>query len=170
MALVVVAIAIVVPSLAYLSARVLNSSQTRTTGPTVAGSAVVTLLLTYGTVIVSVGRNKRVKSAATGLFKRGSTVGAAPSGALQLVFVMVTLALLAAAWLLLLGGMAAIATTEYTLPAAFVVLGFVVVLSVFVDQPWLSLHPFYRERLAGAFAHAPCRPERCSCRGRLRLH
>src|SRR5206468_8483234 len=81
----------------------------------------------------------------------GGTPGQAPSGLLQLILAVVTLVVLAATWLLLFGAAAAISDDGSALIIAGILLAVLVILGGMLDQTKLSLHPFYRKRLATAF-------------------
>ena len=139
------------PSAVFAAAWVLHDNA----GAASVGAPLGAFLLAYGTTIVAIGRQKKVRTRVRGLFKRGAPVASVPSGALQLLLVMVALLVLAAGWLLLAGGIAAVEpglsdAERWALAIPFVAgLGF---LGGVLDQTVLSLHPFYRRRLAGAFA------------------
>lgn len=131
------------------------------TAPYLQFGPVIAVVVTYGVTIASFVRQKKVFDSVGGLFSTGkkkegaSVVGAVPGGALQLIMVVLVLTLLAAGWLLLAAGVAAQATgasREATLRTAGVVLLVLLLLGGLLDQTALSLHPFYRRRLAGAFA------------------
>ena len=148
-AIAVVVIAIGVPSLVFVAAWLLH---TRATGASI-GGPVGTVLLTYVATLASILRRKEVTSAAGRIFgKKGSVVGAVPNGALQLALVIITLVVLALSWLMLFGGMATVADQHQAWVTAVLILGVLVVSGLFLDQTSLSLHPYYRRRLAKAFA------------------
>jgi hypothetical protein len=111
------------------------------------------VLLAYGASIASVAwrHRKLVTDKATGVKMPTS----APRGAVQLILVVVTLVVLGLGWLLLFGASATVGlrplsgeTVIIWLAIAVVVLG----LGGLSDETTLSLHPFYRGRLASAFA------------------
>jgi hypothetical protein len=80
---------------------------------------------------------------------------AAPRGVVQIILVIATLIVLATGWLLLFGGSALTVLVENdssTVWTALAVLVLLVVLGGLVDETTMSLHPFYRRRLASAFA------------------
>jgi hypothetical protein len=114
------------------------------------GSPVGAVLLTYLSTLASILWRNRSK-----LGTSGTTTGitaALPSSLLQRVLVIVTTAVLALAWLLLFVVTVGADGDAATLWAA---LGFAVVLLIvggIFDETSLSLHPFYRERLACTFA------------------
>lgn len=152
--LLVAAVAVGLPWLVYGAGRLLaESSQTAVgIGGPVAGIA-VTYAVTLGTFL----RRKKVVEGVRGLLarKEGTTVAAVPGGALQLLLVALSLLLLAAAWLFLAGGVAAAATGSdpgTVRLTAVLLLVALLVLGGLLDQTELSLHPFYRRRLAEAFA------------------
>jgi hypothetical protein len=144
-----------VPQLVHLAGLLLHQTSTSTVavGGPVAG-VVLTYIATLGTFL----RRKKVRDKVGGLFKRksGSTVGAVPGGALQLLLVVASLVVLAAGWLLLVGGVAWEGRLDgartATLGSAAGVAAVLLVLGGVLDQTALSLHSFYRRRLAGAFA------------------
>jgi hypothetical protein len=148
-----------VPSVTFGASWLLSRANSGVVSITAAAS-LGTVLLSYLVTIKTIAGSKVVKTDASAILKRGgTTVGAVPAGALQTALVVFTLTALAAAWLLLFGGMAAVATQPYVGLVALV--GFVVfALSTFVvDQTSLSLHPFYRKQLARTFAvRRVCRP------------
>jgi hypothetical protein len=147
--LLVAALAIGLPATLYGAAWVLHKAGATKVA---VGGPIVSVLLAYGTTLIAVGRQKKVRSRVSGLFKkRGSPVASVPSGALQLLLVMLALLVLAAGWLLLFGGVAGVATqvSWWEVAGLAVALAF---LGGVLDQTMLSLHPFYRRRLADAFA------------------
>jgi nitrate reductase gamma subunit len=98
--------------------------------------------------------------------KRGKTSwrDKLPPGVVPLVLVIITLALLAAAWLIVFGAVGAGVFGYVTqdidgplrqvawLPVWLAVLGVLAIMLLTADVTSLSLHPFYRARLALAFA------------------
>jgi hypothetical protein len=128
------------------------------------GGSVGTVLLTYLASIASIGWRKRktIQKAAGAVAGKGSgpsQKAAVPTGLLQLLLVIVSVAVLCASWLMLLGVAAVGAATDLAagsfsasiLWAIGAVLVVVLVGGLF-DETSLSLHPFYRRRLASAFA------------------
>ncbi|GAA5127477.1 patatin-like phospholipase family protein [Haloechinothrix salitolerans] len=153
--LVVAALTLVVPSLIGVVASVLS----RTGMAVEVGGPVGTVVLTYVATLVAVLWKHRTTIRNSRDAARAVT-GAVPSGLLQRVFVVLTTALLGLAWLLLFAGSA---TTSGEAAALWTALGVGVALLVvgFVfDETSLSLHPFYRERLARTFAVRTVRRER----------
>lgn len=125
--------------------------------PTATAGAGGTVLLTYVAALVGTLWRRR-ETLRGGLSKVLDTVRgrpglarAVPNGLVQYVVVWFVLLLLAAAFLYTLG--VATATgwdwpgwAQIGLPAALLFIG------VSLDQTWMGLHPFYRRRLAAAFA------------------
>jgi hypothetical protein len=147
--LLVAALSVGVPSVVYGAAWLLRGPH----GSYTVGSSIGSVLLAYLTTLGAFGRRAKVGSRVKGLFGGSKpTAGAVPAGALRLVLVSATLILLAAAWVLLFGGVAAVADGLSTVVAAAVIAGGLLIFGGILDQTALSLHPFYRRRLAGAFA------------------
>ena len=133
------------------------------------GAPVVGVVLTYVVTLATFLRRKKVfdsfgldgttkkstKKAKKAEGKGTSIVAAVPGGALQLIMVVLTLLLLGAAWLVLAASVAWVATgpdRSAVVTTALGVLAVLLLLGVGLDQTTLSLHPFYRRRLAEAFA------------------
>ena len=111
------------------------------------------MLLTYIASLASVAwkHRKLVTDKESGVAMRKS----GPRGAVQLILVVVTLIVLAVGWLLVLGGTATVGLRPLsgeTVIVLVVVAALVLFLGGFTDETTLSLHPFYRGRLASAFA------------------
>jgi hypothetical protein len=155
-AVVALAMIVVIPTIAWSAAWLFNQFGGMKT--VAIGGPIISILLTYGTTLFTIVYRKRVtiSKAVSGLNgKSGSSktaVAAVPSSALQLALVGVTLGVLGAAWLLLFGGLVLAGGTAAAWWTALGVGLVVVLLGGFVDETTLSLHPFYRQRLAGAFA------------------
>jgi len=124
------------------------------------GGSVGTVLLTYLAGLASIGWRKRkaFRKVAGGGRGAGSRV-ALPTGLLQLLLVIASLGVLCLSWLLLLGVATVGTATDLAAgdPApwgrvAIVAAVVVLLLGGLFDQSSLSLHPFYRRRLASAFA------------------
>lgn len=151
--LLVVMVAIGVPSLVFAAQSVLSTTAFGTQGR-FAGS-VGTVLLTYLAALASmVWRRRTAVGKLRGMLgKRGSGQAAqVPTGAVQLLLVLLTLATLASAWLLVLGGMATVSADPLAQRVAIGSLIALALLGMVLDETALSLHPFYRRRLANAFA------------------
>lgn len=126
------------------------------------GGTVGSLLgLQYLAAIVAMLWQRRTPAAKIG---KTSWHGKLPPGVVPLLLVISTLALLAATWLIVFGAVAAGVFGYLTqgisgslrpvawLPVWLVVLGSLAVILLAADVTSLSLHPFYRARLALAFA------------------
>lgn len=122
------------------------------------------VLLTYLASIASIGWRKRatIGQVAGDVSGKGSgTTGkaAVPNGLLQLLLVIASVGVLGASWLILFA-VAALGTASELFAHSFwssIIYGLGAVLVVVVigglfDETSLSLHPFYRRRLASAFA------------------
>jgi hypothetical protein len=109
-----------------------------------AGTVVLAYLAALGSIL---WRNREKLEAAAKSTKDG-IVAAIPNSLLQLLLVMLTTTVLALAWLLLLVAMVGTGKAD---AVVWTSVGLGVVLGLF-DQTSLSLHPFYRERVAGTFA------------------
>lgn len=147
--LVVAAVAVVVPAVVWLSSELLH----RTGGTAHVASPIAGVLLAYGASVASIAWRKRklVTDKSTGL----KVPKSAPRGIVQLILVVATLVVLSAGWLLLVGGMATVGLRPLSRGTVVALLGLaavVVFLGGFTDETTLSLHPFYRSRLASAFA------------------
>jgi hypothetical protein len=146
LAVIVAVVTIVLPVLVWLAYLL------PTTNPGVRiGSPVGAILLTYLSALASIlWRNRTRLGSATK--DSGGVTAAVPSGLLQRILVIVTTALLALAWLLLfvvMIGAGGAAEALYTALGVGVVL---VIVGGLFDETSLSMHPFYRERLAHTFA------------------
>ncbi|HEV7212675.1 MAG TPA: hypothetical protein VGN47_13290 [Blastococcus sp.] len=147
--LMVAGVTLVVPTVVWLSGWLLH----QTGGSVHVAGPVAGVLLAYGASIASVAwrHRKLVTDKSSGL----TVAKAAPRGAVQLILVVVTLVVLSAGWLLLVGSMATVGLRPLT-AATRVTLGVLAAVVVFLgglsDETTLSLHPFYRARLASAFA------------------
>jgi hypothetical protein len=147
--LVTAVLTLALPTVIWFSAWLLQHS-----GSTLqVASPVLSVLLTYGASVASVGwKNRKLVTDK----KSGVAVpSTGPRGVIQLLLVMVTLIVLTLSWLIVLGGMATVGlsplSTQTTIVLAVVAV-VVLFLGGFSDETTLSLHPFYRGRLASAFA------------------
>lgn len=148
-ALVAAGLVLVVPAVVWLSSWLLHS----TGGTAHIAGPVGGVLLAYGTSLASVAwRNRKlVTDKSTGL----SITKSAPRGIVQLALVVATLIVLSAGWLLLAGGTATVGLrplSRQSVVLLLVLAAVVVFLGGFSDETTLSLHPFYRSRVASAFA------------------
>jgi hypothetical protein len=126
------------------------------------GGSVGAVLLTYVAGIASIGWRKRktiqrVAGAAVG--RKGGARAAVPTGLLQLLLVILSVGVLWVSWLLFLGIAAVGTATDLAegnpspwIRVAIGALLMAVLLGGLFDESSLSLHPFYRRRLASAFA------------------
>ncbi|MDQ2958796.1 MAG: patatin-like phospholipase family protein [Actinomycetota bacterium] len=158
----VAVLAIVAPSLAWVAAWLFD--QAGGIAPVAIGGPVGTVLFTYLTSLaVLVWRKKKwIGAQVSGLFgrtKSGGVAAAVPSGPLQLVLVFAALLVLAASWLLLFAGLILTDGDRSALYTGAGVTVLVFVLGGIVDETTLSMHPFYRARLASAFAVRTIRRE-----------
>lgn len=115
------------------------------------GSSIGAVLITYGASLAALLWRHRKNLADDS----PQIPQAVPRGVGQMLLVILALSALAGCWLLLFGGAATTVlgaddATDWA--AAAVVLLVVVFLGGFVDETTLSLHPFYRRRLARTFA------------------
>lgn len=141
----VAAVVVVVPVLAWL-AWLLPTTET---GVRV-GSPVFAVLLTYASTLASILWRKRSTLGKSGV--DGGLTAAVPTSLLQRILVILATTVLALAWLLLF---VVLAGDGGTAPAMWTAAGgavLVLIVGGLLDETSLSLHPFYRERLAGTFA------------------
>jgi Patatin-like phospholipase len=116
---------------------------------------ILTVLLSYLAAIKSVFWKDRKKLAlfASSVGSQSKGLAAkAPQSMLQLLLTAVVLVLLSAVWLIMFG---VAASTQSDSTALWIALGISLgwlFVGGLVDEPALSLHPFYRARLASAFA------------------
>jgi hypothetical protein len=151
LAAVVATFVLVVPAISFATCWLYG--RTGASNTLIVGGPLVTVLLSYlatvaaafwkkpGSVRKLLARGKAARSTAT-----------TPASVLRLLLLAVVLVLLAAAWLLVFGAAVAIPVGATVLETALVVGVLWVVVGGFVDETALSLHPFYRSRLASAFA------------------
>jgi hypothetical protein len=134
-------------------------------GATAAGITTGLVGLNYLAAIVAIAWKKRGTLPTAELTKVSRWKRLLPTGVLQLTLVLVTLAALLLVWLITLGSFAAGVFRQSTLhecgapghqgePSWLWLIGFVaaVLFLSFADVTSLSLHPFYRRRLAHTFA------------------
>lgn len=155
---VITVLVLVVPLVVWMAAWLVAHTQ-RSLGVT---GPVGTVLLTYLAALAAmVWRHRTVIGAGvSGLLRKRGTGGipaAVPKGLVQRLLVITATGVLALLWLFLFG--AAVATLGD--PQALWVAGGVAVVTLVLgagfDSSSLSLHPFYRRRLASAFAVRPVR-------------
>jgi hypothetical protein len=147
--LVIAALTLVIPAVIWAAAVLLHQLG----GTAQIASPVGGLLLAYGASLASVAwrHRKLVTDKATGLKLPTS----APRGVVQLILVVVTLVVLGLGWLLLFGASATVGLRPLSGETQLLLLVIALVvlfLGGLSDETTLSLHPFYRRRLASAFA------------------
>ena len=147
--LVAAALVLAVPAVIWVAARLLHSNG----GSVPAAGPVGGVVLAYAASIAAVAwkRRKMVTDLASGQ----KTATSAPRGVVQLILVVLALFVISATWLLLLGSMATVGLRPLTagsMVTLVVLAGVLVFLGGLCDETTLSLHPFYRTRLALAFA------------------
>ena len=143
------ALTLVVPAVIWSAAWVMQQAG----GTAQIASPIGGVLLAYGASIASVAwrHRKLVTDKASGMKMPTS----APRGVVQLILVVVTLVVLGLSWLLLFGASATVGLRPLSIETEiiwWVILAGVVFLGGLSDETTLSLHPFYRGRLASAFA------------------
>ncbi len=142
-----------VPALGWLAGWLLARTGQ---GVEIAGP-VGTVLLTFAATLASIawrhrGALGRRLSGLTRSRRDGAVPAALPNGVLQRLLVIGTLGVLAGAWLLVFAGSATTRGAPAALVTGALVLAVLVVLGALFDVTSLSLHPFFRQRLAAAFA------------------
>jgi hypothetical protein len=161
MGLAVAALVVGLPGLALVAWWV--SGLVGHSGAVAVGASAGSLLLTYAASVASIAWRRRntVSQAFAALSQPAAKRKVAvPAGLMQLLLVILSVGVVAASWLFIVG-IAATATatdlaysrtpTGWTI-AAFALGALVILLLAFSDETSLSLHPFYRRRLASAFA------------------
>jgi hypothetical protein len=149
-----------VPAVVWASARVTWGLNVQGAVSTAAGGALSAVLLTYLGTLAGVLWRKRqtvgrqvgvVRGWLTGAGAGTGTPQAVPTSLLQRLIVLAVLLLLVLGFLAVLGWV--VATAPRWSPAWRLGLPATLVLcAMLLDQTWLGLHPFYRRRLASAFA------------------
>ena len=154
---IVIGVVVVIPTLVFAASWILSqfsgSKHFAIGGPIV--GVVVSYLATIGAVA---WRSKKTimsaVSAGTGSGDKGSSITAAiPTGVTQRLLVGLSLLILAAGWLMLFAGAILTNGKSGAWISAGVVALIVIWLGVFQDETSLSMHPYYRQRLATAFAN-----------------
>ncbi|WP_414170235.1 hypothetical protein ACMATS_34850 [Streptoverticillium reticulum] len=140
-------VVVVLPGLAWVTPRVWKL-HAPATGASAGGAA----LLTYVTVLFST-RWSRIEKAghAVGVAERSRLARAVPDGFSKYLVVWAVLLVVTAASLLVLGWAIARGRT-WPVPCQIALVAVLGVVVLVLDQTWMSLHPFYRARLASAFA------------------
>jgi hypothetical protein len=131
---------------AWLSYNVGHASQGQ-----VASAGAGTVAASYlGTLAAIVWKSKKSLAGRIGWFSKAAQGKALPYSMIQSIIIWVCLVVLCAALLLVSGWVASapwVASSWALLPIALLLAA-----AAWLDQTWLSLHPFYRRRLASAFA------------------
>ncbi|MGZ4666002.1 MAG: hypothetical protein ACXV5Q_13465 [Frankiaceae bacterium] len=148
----VAGLAIGVPSLVYGASALLSYAGTPVKFGGSIGLVVLTYLAMLGSMIWKRVFGKKDTADGSTASSLSAAARAVPGGAWRLLLVLVTLGVLAAAWALVFGGVAAVADHSDARWTALVVLAVLAVVTVLLDQTVLSLHYLYRQRLARAFA------------------
>lgn len=153
-------IGVALPALVWASARLTWGLGVKGAVSTATGSAVGAVLLAYLGTLVGVLWRKRqtigkqvgtVRGWITGAGGKSGTQQAVPTSLLQRLIVLAALLILSLGFLLVLGWVVATAPLWPT-PWRFGLPAVLAFCAIFLDQTWLGLHPFYRRRLASAFA------------------
>jgi hypothetical protein len=151
---------VAVPTLVWVDAKIMGAlADHGWIVSTPAGGAASTVVLAYLTTLLGLAwRSRSTISRETGRLRRllpgkggPPAARALPRGVTQQVSLWLTLAVVLAVLLLLLGWVVGSADRWPQWLPIVVWVAFGVAL-LFLDQTWLSLHPFYRRRLASAFA------------------
>ncbi len=159
-AVIVTVVAIGVPVLVWACGRLVSVLGGAGFGVGVSGS-VATVLLTFLASLASLlwRKRKTIKDTVSGSASGGSRTVAVPNGLLQQLLVIASVAVLVLSWLVLFGVTTIGTATDLNLGhhrPSLLLAGLVVALVAFVggffDETSLSLHPFYRRRLASAFS------------------
>lgn len=152
LAWIVAGAAVVVPSLAWAASWLLSHTDRAID----VGASVGVVALTYLSAVSAMAwRNRTVLRRRFGFLRRNTATTASlsvPNGLVRRLLVILTTGVLALLWLLLLGAAVMTEGRDEALWTALVTLVVVVLLGGVFDITSLSLHPFYRERLARAFA------------------
>ncbi|MFD9560685.1 hypothetical protein [Streptomyces sp. NPDC059994] len=149
------AVVVVLPLLAWST--VYLQTRHQISRPDVTVGAGLTVLVTYVAALVGTlwRRRQTVRSGLSKVMEvvrgRSGLSRAVPNGLLQYLMVWVVLVVLAVVFLFVLGwttatGWAWPLWMRICVPAVLLFIGSL------LDQTWMSLHPFYRRRLASAFA------------------
>jgi hypothetical protein len=149
-----------VPAVVWASARVTWGLNIQGAVSTAAGGALSAVLLTYLGTLAGVLWRKRqtigrqvgvVRGWLTGAGAGTGTPQAVPTSLLQRLIVLAVLLLLGLGFLAVLGWVVATAP-RWSLAWRLGLPATLVLCAMLLDQTWLGLHPFYRRRLASAFA------------------
>ena len=153
-------VGLAVPALVWASAWVTWKLDIEDAASTATGGTLSAVLLAYlGTLAGVLWRKRETIGRQVGvvrgwLTRAGAGTGtpqAVPTSLVQRLIVLAILLLLGLGLLLVLGWVVASAP-QWPLPWQLGVPGALVACAMLLDQTWLGLHPFYRRRLASAFA------------------
>ena len=160
LAVVVFAVTMALPALMWLCAPLSPSADNKAPPVAAFGGFAAVLILQYGATIISMVTKKKEESGEGRVSRIRKML---PPGVVQLLIVLLTLTVLVIAWLLVVGIAAAQVFGWLTRNGdslrpvphwlwILLAIAFVVTILSCVDVTSLSLHPFYRGRLAQAFA------------------
>ena len=160
LAVVVFAVTMALPGLMWLCAPLSPSADNKAPPVAAFGGFAAVLILQYGATLISMVTKKKEDGGSGGISRIRMML---PPGVVQLLIVLLTLTVLVVAWLLVVGIAAAqvfgwLTRNGQTLTPVphwfWILLGIALIVTVLscVDVTSLSLHPFYRGRLARAFA------------------
>lgn len=153
-------VGLAVPALIWVSARVTWGLQVENAVSTATGGALGAVLLAYLGTLAGVLWRKRetigrqagvIRGWLTGAGAGTGTPQAVPTSLVQRLIVLAILLLLGLGLLLVLGWVVATAP-RWPLLWQLGLPGILAFCAMLLDQTWLGLHPFYRRRLASAFA------------------
>ena len=150
-ALLLVVVGVVVPAVVWLSS-VLTWHLGISSKPMVAVTG-VSAALSYGAVLAAaLWRKKQVVSTALTDVKKGEKAvsGVLPNSMVQRILIWIALLALFVVGIVIASWVATSGLDKSWW--AFLVVGPLLFLAIFLDQTSMSLHPFYRRRLASAFA------------------
>lgn len=150
----------VIPGLVYAAALLADASLSKASrAPWAALGATASVVVTYlGALVAILWRSREGISNFSKLFRRkeseGQVTRVMPEGVIQKLVVWVVLLLLGTVGVLLLAIAIATGVRWHWGWQIGIPLG-LILFHLILDQTWLSLHPFYRRRLATAFSTRP---------------
>jgi hypothetical protein len=148
---------IIIPAIAWASARATWQVAQGSPLRAVVGGAVGSSVITYIGTLVAILWRRRQKLGGAGKLYRQIRSAVQPlerevaTGIVPILTVWAVLIVLAIMYALLLG-LVIVTGQSWDARLQVGLLVALVLIAAFVDQTWLSLHPFYRRRLASAFA------------------
>lgn len=147
---VLVIVVLVLPGIIWLASWLLH----RTQGTLDVASPIAGVLLTYVASLASLAWHRRAML--TKNYNAGGRSAAAPRGLVQIGLAIAAIVVLVLGWLIVFGGMATVGLRgPLSRGTGLTLLGLLaatVLLGVLTDETTRSLHPFYRLRVASAFA------------------